>query len=273
MLRILGMSHAISMLRALGTDGGIRHDNWNVALESPQWHRSPLPAQWAQLPFDALGIFLIRPAMNWQASLTRGNNGDVLAAHPGYWTLLETMGPQGADDALVSFIGGNDHSVMSLVEVADPYDFRLPGDDSQSLLPGRQPVELKYVAAQLEQRMNPTVAQLTALRYKHPALRIWHVTPPPPIASEQQILREPEIFRNVIDRYGITPLTVRMKVYRLYCRLLSAHLARLSISALEPPAAASDAAGALREEFAFGCTHGNEAYGALVADQLQVALG
>ena len=272
MLHILGTSHAISVLKAIRRDDGVSHDNWNVQLESPLWNERPLPSQWRDLPFDALKVFLIRPAMRWAVRLTKGESGYVIAADPGYWRLLETMGPQKATDALISFIGGNDHSVMSLLEASDPYDFRLPGDQDVPLILGRQPVEVKFVAAELERRMNPTIAMLAAIRHRHPALSIWHVMPPPPIASERHIRENPEIFRDAIDKYGITPLSVRMKVYRLYCRLLAKHLAGMSVTAIDPPAAAKDSLGALREDLSLGCTHGNEAYGAMVASQLRAAL-
>ena len=271
MLRILGMSHAISVLRAIGADAGISHHNWNVELEHPQWLRQALPQAFHDLGFDALEVFLIRPTMNWQARLDRNDSGgEVLAAHPGLWTLLEALTTMPADgsQALISFLGGNDHSVMSLVDSGEPYDFALPGAERFPLVFGRQPIDVKFVASELDRRMNPTLAMLTAVRFKQPNLRILHVMPPPPIGSEHQIYREPEVFREVLDRYGVTPLSVRMKVYLLYCRQLEVVLKRLNIEAIHPPVAATDEAGALKEEFAFGCTHGNETYGKLVAAQL-----
>ena len=272
MLHVLGMSHAISVLKSMASDGGITHGNWNVALDNPQWARAPLPEKFKAIGIDALNVFLIRPTMNWHATLSKGESGEVLAAPPAFWTLLESLPPVTNNDTLVSFIGGNDHSVLSLVEAPDPYDFLLPGDDKYPLIHGRQPIDVRFIEVNLERRMNSTVAMLTALRFKHPALRIFHAMPPPPLASERQILKEPEIFADVIAQYGITPLSVRIKVYLVYVRLLMTVLQRLEIGAIPAPADATDEMGGLKEAYSFGCTHGNHLYGALVADQLAEVL-
>ena len=60
-----------------------------------------------------------------------------------------------------------------------------------------------------------------------------------------------------------------MKYYGLYGELLRSQLAPLAITCLDAPAAACDANGALVDRLTQGCTHGNEAYGALVAEQLR----
>jgi hypothetical protein len=67
----------------------------------------------------------------------------------------------------------------------------------------------------------------------------------------------------------VTPLSIRMKYYGLTCELLRAQLTPLAITCLDAPAAGGDEQGALQDRFTQGCTHGNEAYGALVAQQLR----
>ncbi len=271
MLRILGMSHAISVLTALDAGKGVSHANWNIDLPEPAWELREMPSALALTPYESLGYFLIRPAMNWQATISKNETGNVISAHPNYWTLLNFSNESPKSECLISFIGGNDHSVISLVEAPDPYDFVLNGSHFP-LIRGRQPVDVKYVAAALEARMGQTIAMLMGLRIKQPQLRIFHVLPPPPIASERQIYSEPEIFREVLQTYGITPISVRMKVYMVYCQLLTSLLEQLSIGVISPPMEALDSIGALREEFAQGCTHGNKSYGELVAGQISEAV-
>jgi hypothetical protein len=140
------------------------------------------------------------------------------------------------------------------------------------MLPGRQPIALAIIEKLLEARMNNTVALVTAIRLKHPQLRILHVFPPPPISSQEQILSKPEIFQAQFAARGIAPLSVRVKTYRVYCRLLAQALDKLGIDHIPHPQGVTDAVGGLRDAYALGCTHGNEAYGHLVAQQLAIAL-
>jgi hypothetical protein len=279
-LYILGMSHAVAVLKAVDRDRGVDHqnysqigdDNWSLADGTPKWAENPMPDKWKALPFRDLHVFLIRPFMGMEANLAERNNCRELVATSTYLKLLEIMERKSTDSGLVSFINGNEHSVMNLVEVSDPYDFVLPGDKNLPLVRGRQPIESKFVATELVRRMNPTIAMLYVLRQMHPMLRIWHVMPPPPASSETKIKSQPEIFREIMEKRGITPLSVRLKTYWLYCSLLKEHLNRLNIVVIDPPSPALDSYGALKEEFQQGCTHGNEAYGALVASQLHHAL-
>jgi len=272
MLYMLGMSHAISVLRAI--DGGVddTHENWNVNPDLVEWRKHRAPENFRDVGFDTIKLLLIRPAMNWHTVLEKRAGGDVLSATPGFWSLLDSIPSSKEEDTLISFIGGNDHSVFSLVESSSPFDFRGIQDERYPLIHGRQPIDIKYVESQIEKLMNGTVAMLTALRLKHPRLRIVHVMPPPPIASEARIKAHPEVFGGVIERFGITPISVRMKVYLVYCALLTQVLDRLNALPIYPPTGATDGIGALKDEYAYGCTHGNEAYGQLVAEQLADAL-
>jgi len=117
--------------------------------------------------------------------------------------------------------------------------------------------------------LQQTLAQLMMIRIRHPHLAIVHVLPPPPHANEASMRASPEVFGQLLATQGVMPLSVRLKYYGLTCELLRTQLAPLGISCLDAPAAACDADGALRDELTQGCTHGNEGYGALVAEQLR----
>lgn len=266
MLYVLGMSHAISVLRALDPGVSASHSNYGPATrESATWQDRPVPAVFDAAVQGGMKVFLLS---SWNASLKDG----VIAATDRYWELLDTIPKEGESNRVISFMGGNEHSVLSIVEHAQPYDFYTQEYTEQPMLAGRQPIALRIVEQLLEVRMNNTVALLTALRYTHPGLRVLHVMPPPPISSEAQMLKQPEIFRELFATHGIAPISVRVKTYRVYCRLLAQTLGRLGIDCLPHPAGVTDSSGGLREEFALACTHGNEAYGHLVAQQLAVAL-
>lgn len=72
----------------------------------------------------------------------------------------------------------------------------------------------------------------------------------------------PEVFGELIARHGVMPLSIRLKYHGLALELLR-------IEVLDPPPASLDAQGALRDALTLGCTHGNEAYGAWVLEQLR----
>ena len=86
--------------------------------------------------------------------------------------------------------------------------------------------------------------------------------------SAERIHRDlEEFFVNRIHQ-GVSPLSVRMKVYHAYCQLLQTECDKLHIATLAPPQEALNDVGALQDAYALGCTHANERYGKLVAQQL-----
>jgi hypothetical protein len=265
----LGMSHAISVLRAWDANFSASHQNWNSGTAHQGWES--IQGLSAQEPSLA---FLIAPYMGWSAQLQKSPQGDTLAANPEFWDLLDQLSAYTGPKVMVSMLGGNEYSVLSLVEHPRPFDFEWPGDARYPLIPGRQVIALQTVERLLERQSVGTLAMLTALRYKLPDWQIMHVMPPPPIASETHIRRETEeYFRQTLQVYGIAPLSLRMKFYKAYCQWLERAMQPLNISALQAPPEALEDSGATSEAFALGCTHANDRYGALVTAQIQRTLG
>jgi hypothetical protein len=263
MTYLLGMSHAISVLRALTPDADVSHQSWAGRVTQPGFRAVDTPA-------GEFRVHLIPPSADWRAVIQETDGKRTVAASPGFIELLSTMdvAPDG-NTRLVSFLGGNEHSVLSLLGHPQPYDFVWPAGSDAPLLPGHQPLALAVVQAPLAAMLQQTVAQLAMIRIRHPALRIVHVLPPPPHANEASMRASPEVFGGLMDSHGIMPLGIRLKYYGLACELLRAQLAPLNISCLAAPAAACSEDGALLDGYTLGCTHGNEAYGALVAQQLR----
>lgn len=261
---LLGMSHAISVLRALAPEVGLSHHTWSGRGAESGFAPMDTPA----LP--GLRVHLIPPTSDWIALIQEHNGQRTVSASPGFIEMvkhIDSTAPGGA--RLLSFLGGNEHSVLSLLAHAQPYDFVWPRDSDAPLREGHQPLPLAVVEAQLLQAMHVTLAQLTMIRIHHPQLRITHVLPPPPHANEARMRAAPEVFGRLMEQQGVMPLDIRMKYYGLYCELFRSQLAPLGITCLAAPAAACDADGALKDDYTQGCTHGNDAYGALVAEQLR----
>lgn len=257
---ILGMSHAISVLRALAPEANVSHDSWATRAQEAGFQ-----------PVGVLGAVelrahLIPPRVDCRALIQTVDGRPTVAASPAFIEIVDGIDPQGV---LLSFLGGNEHSVLSLLNPAAPFDFVWPAGSEVALLPGHQPVSVAVVEAQLLGAIQQTLAQLTMIRVRHPALRIVHVAPPPPQANEARMRDTPEVFGDLIARHGLMPISIRLKYYGLYLDLLRRHLAPLRIECLGPPPASLDDQGALQDALTLGCTHGNEAYGALVLQQLR----
>lgn len=261
---LLGMSHAISVLRAAAPGVGVSHTSWTTWAQQPGFQPiGPLPGDGSPVQLRA---HLIIPGVDCRAVVQTVDGRPTVAAAPAFIEIVSSLDPQGV---LVSFLGGNEHSVLSLLNPAVPFDFVWPASSTAPLRDGHQPVALAVVEAQLLSAIQQTLAQLTMIRARHPALRIVHVAPPPPQANEDRMRDTPEVFGDLIARHGLMPLSIRLKYYGVYLDLFKRHLAPLRIDVLGPPPESLDEHGALRDGLTLGCTHGNEAYGTLVLQQLR----
>lgn len=258
------MSHAISVLRAAAPEVGVSHQSWTTWAQQPGFQPiGRLPGEGTPIELRA---HLIIPGVDCRAVVQVVDGRPTVAAAPAFIDIVNHLPPEGL---LLSFLGGNEHSVLSLLNPAAPFDFVWPAGSDAPLLPGHQPVSAAVVEAQLLGAIQQTLAQLTMIRARHPALRVVHVAPPPPQANEARMRDTPEVFGDLIARHGLMPLSIRLKYYGLYVELFRRHLAPLGIECLGPPPESLDEHGALRDALTLGCTHGNEAYGALVLQQLR----
>jgi len=142
-------------------------------------------------------------------------------------------------------------------------------DENHIFLPGHQPVPYEVIRQRIEAALNPTLASLTLMRARLPNIKIFHVLPPPPLESAASILSSPEIFKDQLEYFNITPFSVRYKYFLTASKILKDYLEKYKIEILEPPAQAAEFNGGLKEEYRFAATHANEAYGALVVRQIQ----
>jgi hypothetical protein len=161
--------------------------------------------------------------------------------------------------------GGSEHSVFGLVEAPIRFDFMTP---SQSRVePDRAVVNYALVRATLERAMRNAMNNTRDLRnlYDCP---ITHICSPPPFRAlvEGRVL--PAIFEANLH-LGITPASIRKKLYDMHSDIARANAAELGIGFLEVPQGCTDADGFLLDKY---CnrepTHGNTRYGALVINQI-----
>ena len=271
---VLGMSHAINVLKAVSsTPLALTHENWTELATGGQFF--DVQTRPGLLPGDLLKAFVVTPACGWgfmaQMRTMPDGTQNVIGVE-GYINLLLSLESVQDDSCLFSFLHGNEHSMLSMVQHPQPYDFSLPWRPDLKLEHGRQPIPYEIVRAQMERSLAATIGCLAMMRVKLPRMRIVHVLPPPPVGSSEQIMRTPEIFRDQFARFGITPVAIRVKYYLLFIEVLRQALLPYRVELLESPQLSRSASGALKDEYAFAATHANEAYGALVAGQMQSLL-
>jgi hypothetical protein len=162
-------------------------------------------------------------------------------------------------DFVVSYLGGNAHSIMGLLNHTRPYDFTFaPADDLDR---NRQVVPRGLVRSSLREVMADHLKMFSALRglIDKPML---HCESPPPIPSDQHIRDNPGVFANRIEKKGIAPASFRLKLWKLQSEVYREFCAANNIEFLPIPEGTADAKGLLCSD-AWGAdpTHGNIWYG------------
>ena len=271
MVYIFGMSHAISVVRALNPASSFSHHSWAHASSSPGF--TALEVQSGLEPLNTVWVHLIPPKTDSRAIFQDTAGQRTVAASPAFLSALDAIDESSSEHSvLFSFLGGNEHAQFSILAHPSPYDFVWPRQSTAPLVAGHQPIATSIIETGLRNALHQTFAQLAALRARRPKLRVIHVLPPPPHGNESTMRASPEVFGELMITQGLMPLSIRLKYYGLYCEILRTSLASVDVACLEPPTACTRPDGALADEYTLGCTHGNEAYGALVASQMRELL-
>ena len=272
MIYVLGMSHSMSVLKSASIKPlSFSYEDLATLLKHERFF--DLPVHPGLTAGDLIKVYFISPGLGWGkvAQITEDANGQrQVAAVEGYLNVLRSIQAEQAGNVLVSFINGNEHSILSLVQHAQPFDFYEPEHPNAELIPDTQVIAYSTIYKQLEIALNGTLACLAMARIQLPNMRIQHVMPPPPVESQEEIRRTPEIFEAQISQYGLTPISLRVKYHRLACRILQEKLAPFGIDVIRPPSQAISASGGIKDEYAYATTHANQKYGALVLEQILV---
>ena len=267
MIYLLGMSHMISLLHAVQqTEGSVSLDNW-----STQEHEGffPVKLKPGMLPAKQMQALVIgRQAWDPLVHYAESGGRRVLEGHRGFIEALQPLQENQEDNVILSYLNGNGHAALSILQHPQPFDFVLPGHEDMGMQPGFQPVPHELIRKHIQPFQVSTIGALSFLRVLLPKTRIIHILPPPP-SSEEQIRNKPELFGGPMAATGVTPLSVRRKYYLLANRVLREQVHGLGIELLEAPPDSMAADGSLRDDLSAGATHGNSAYGALVAAQLR----
>jgi hypothetical protein len=174
-----------------------------------------------------------------------------------------------SDALVVCAFGGNQHSVLSLVQHPRPFDFALPGEPF-SLKPGAELIPFHAVRMLLAESVTSEFQNVTALQKVAPGPVI-QLPPPPPKADAAHILRSMETYfiEKGLTRYGVTDAAIRLKVWRVQVMLLRELCIRAGVIYLPNPPEALTPEGFLAPDFyAKDATHANRLYGQSVLNQI-----
>ncbi|MYN42874.1 hypothetical protein GTP55_26375 [Duganella sp. FT109W] len=268
MIYVVGMSHSIALVNAVAAgDSGV--SQYNYTLQSATSFQ-PVPIKPGMLPGDEMAA-LVLSGQGWQPLATMNDAGSAtryVQGHPEFTAALDALRPLQENSCILSFVDGNSHSALSALQHPVPYDFVLPGHEDWGMQPGFQPLPPGLIRRHILPYQLNTIAALALMRIALPQARIIHVLPPPPSHAERFLI-SPEAFGDRVSQFGITPILVRRKYHVMANRIIQQETQSFGIELLEAPRACYDTDGTLLTQYVEGATHGNTAYGALVAEQIR----
>lgn len=167
-------------------------------------------------------------------------------------------------------IRGNHHSILGLVNHPVPFDFilkdnpNLPLNDNAYIIPYVQVYEVMY------NMIKDKVLFPIKLFSKIIKNDIYYLESPPPNPSDEHIKKYPEIFKDKIEKYGVSPKTLRFKLWRLHSSIIKMTCNECGIHFISVPEDSIDGEGFLKEKYwVEDPTHANAQYGKLVIDQIK----
>ena len=171
-------------------------------------------------------------------------------------------------DAILLICMGNEYNSLGMLRHPRPFDFTLPGSDLP-LIEGAEVIPHGMMKDHLRETVDNNA--LLFWRFFNDVagdVPIYMVPPPPPIASEEHILSFPGAFADRAGEYGISPVSLRRKLWLLYCEVLRDGIAGTGTTFVDlPPVVFTD--GCLSRQFwQKDPTHGNLDYGLVVLDHV-----
>lgn len=205
-------------------------------------------------------------ALNAEAYRSAKIKNDQLIGDMRFEEFLTLVSGLSKSDVVISFIGGNQHAVLSTIQHPEPFDFQLMGADVV-LTPGADAIPQNVMKDYLSSGIAGGDGQRLKELRQATVARFYHVIPPPPKESAEHILRhhETHFAKQEIITHGISPATLRYKTWELQARLLEEFCCSNDIETIRPPAQAVTSDGFLMTSYyAQDATHANSDYGELL---------
>jgi hypothetical protein len=183
---------------------------------------------------------------------------------------LESIRRLTPGDVVLSMIGGNQHSVLSMIQHPQAFDFFAPGEAAPDS--AKETIPYKALEEVFTRGLRGGDGKtLEALRQATRA-RVVHILPPPPKSDNAFIEQYHETLfaQEGLPTLGVSPPALRLKFWKLQARVLERICAELEIEVMRPPRRTIDEEGFLRPEYyAQDATHGNWRYGERVLRKIE----
>jgi hypothetical protein len=167
----------------------------------------------------------------------------------------------------VSMLGGNDHTVISLVNDPRRFDFVLPEAPDLYVDTRAEILPAGLLRVELKRRIMPHLMTLAAYRAVVKG-RLVHIESPPPVPSAEFIESNPDTFGSRLAQRGVSPALFRYKMWRLHSGLYRETCGQLGVEFLPAPSRMQDEQGMLVQPAWRDATHANTLYGQHVLAQL-----
>ncbi len=162
---------------------------------------------------------------------------------------------------IILSLGGNEHNVLSILQLYEKYDFILAERQDLPLTPGAEIYPEAMARETLRDWMGETLELLWAFRTGGNALMA-QVAPPPPLPKAHILANPGDFLPDPAQRQKISPDVLRFKMWRLACGLYRETCRQAGIVFVETPSDMIDSNGMLAEPYlGEDATHANEAFG------------
>lgn len=184
---------------------------------------------------------------------------------------LERIAALAPRDIFVTLLRGNQFNTMGLIQHPQPFDVMMPGPFAEHVEEHAEIIPLQVICSFFADSLrNGYGRQLIRLK-RASAAPVACLAPPAPKEDGDHILRGAETYfkEHGIDKIGVTPAPVRLKLWTLQQQSLQAFCLEHGIVFLDnPPEAREDTGYLKRRYYAGDATHGNRHYGSLVLAQV-----
>ncbi len=158
-------------------------------------------------------------------------------------------------------IGGNEHNVLSIVQLYRRYDFILGEEPDLPLEPGAEILPEAVIRETLREWMAEALNLLEALRRATKA-PMAQIEPPPPLPTEQVMAHPQEFFDKAVEKSKLSSDCLRHKVWRVQAGIYRECCERIGVTYVPVPSELVDQRGTLVQA-AWGrdATHANAWFG------------
>jgi hypothetical protein len=158
-------------------------------------------------------------------------------------------------------LGGNEHNVLSILQLYQKYDFILAEQPQLPLIPEAEIYPEAMVRETLRDWMAEALDLLRAFRRGSRA-PMAQIAPPPPLPKAHVLAHPGDLLPDPGVREKVSPDSLRYKMWRVACSLYRETCKEAGIGYIEVPPDVIDARGMLADPYLGGdATHANEAFG------------